>query len=269
MLFAVPALASHSWGGAHWARTSTLTIRVGDSVGSAWDTYLRAAAKDWSAPAILDLAVTTSNVAPSTCKPVYGRATACSYAYGRTGWLGLGQIWTSGKHIVQGTAKVNNTYFAQARYNTPAWRRYVMCQELGHVLGLAHQDENSANPNLGSCMDYTSDPTGTLGTTGLLSNLKPNAHDYRQIAAAHGHLDSTQLSTTKVSASTSAAPAAEAERLGRGLGLTRSSWGRAVAADARGRGRVFVRDLGGGAEVLTFVIWSEEATPDQTGGHSH
>lgn len=269
IILSAPLLASHSWDGAHWARTGTLYIRLGDSVGPAWDTYLRAAAKDWSAPAILDLVVTSSSVAPSTCKPVYGRATACSYGYGKTGWLGLGTIWTSGNHIVQATAKVNNTYFALARYNTPSWRRYVMCQELGHVLGLAHQDENSANLNLGSCMDYTSDPTGTLGTNGTLGNLKPNTHDYKQINLAHGHLDSTQLSTTKLSTSTTAAPAGERERLNRGLGLTRSSWGRAVARDARGRGRVFVRDLGGGVEALTFVIWSDEATPEQTGGHSH
>ncbi len=269
VILSAPVLATHSWGGAHWSRTGTLTIRVGDAVGPAWDSYLRAASSDWSAPVILDLVVTTSNVAPSTCKPVYGRATACSYGYGKTGWLGLGQIWTSGKHIVQATAKVNNTYFSLARYNTPSWRRYVMCQELGHVLGLSHQDENQTNLNLGSCMDYTSDPTGTLGTNGTLGNLKPNTHDYKQINLAHGHLDGSQLSTTKLSASTSGAQVGGSERLNRGIGPMRSSWGRAVARDAGGRPRVFVRDLGGGVEVLTFVIWAEEATPEQTGEHSH
>jgi predicted Zn-dependent protease len=59
----------------------------------------------------------------------------------------------SGSHIVQGTTKVNDTYFNTATYNTRAWRQLVMCQEVGHTFGLDHQDETFNNPNLGSCMD--------------------------------------------------------------------------------------------------------------------
>ena len=264
-----PAVANHSWGDAHWARTSTLHIRVGDSVGTAWDTHLREALKDWSVATELDMVVTTSSTAPSTCSPTYGIVVACSAKYGSTGWLGLGQIWTSGGHIVQGTAKVNNTYFSLAKYNTAAWRRSVMCQELGHTLGLGHQDEDTANANLGSCMDYTSDPTGTKGTNGTLNNTRPNAHDYQQLSAIYNHLDSSQLSSTTLSGSTSAAPAGERQRLRGGIGATRSAWGRAVAADKRGRPRVFVRDLGGDVQLTTFVIWADEATSEQTGEHHH
>ena len=50
-----------------------------------------------------------------------------------------------------------------AQYNTPAYRRFVTCQELGHDFGLDHQDEVFDNPNLGSCMDYTNDPDGGAG----------------------------------------------------------------------------------------------------------
>jgi hypothetical protein len=51
-----------------------------------------------------------------------------------------------------------------------------MCQEVGHTFRLDHQDEKFNNVNLGTCMDYTSDPDGSLN--GELSNLHPNAHDY-------------------------------------------------------------------------------------------
>ena len=57
-----------------------------------------------------------------------------------------------------------------------------MCQEVGHTLGLDHQDENFDNPNLGTCMDYTSDP----GT-----NQHPNQHDYDELEAIYAHLDTT------------------------------------------------------------------------------
>lgn len=263
----VPGSASHNWGTSHWARTSTLGIRLGDNVGVAWDTPLRAAAADWSRAAQLDTIVVSSGKDPLKCAPTYGRVEVCNAAYGSTGWLGLGQVWSSNGHVVQGTAKLNNTYFRLARYNTAAWRRSVMCQEIGHTLGLDHQDVNMTNLNLGTCMDYTNDPTGTKGTNGTLSNLRPNTHDYGQLTKIYGHLDGSQLSSTKLTSSTSAAQAptgSERVRLGRAVGLARSEWGRAVAADARGRPRLFVRDLGDNVQVATFVIWAEH-----TDGHSH
>ncbi|MBI1895150.1 MAG: hypothetical protein HYS04_01245, partial [Acidobacteria bacterium] len=45
-----------------------------------------------------------------------------------------------------------------------------------------HQDEDFNNPNLGTCMDYTSNPS---------SNQHPNQHDYDQLELIYAHLDST------------------------------------------------------------------------------
>jgi len=89
----------------------------------------------------------------------------CNAAYGTNGWLGVAQIWVSRRHIVQGTTKVNDTYFSTGKYNTPAWRQMVMCQEVGHTFGLVHQDENFNNTNLGTCMDYTNDRAGLPART--------------------------------------------------------------------------------------------------------
>src|SRR5215211_7442975 len=221
--FPVSVSANHSWGKYHWARTSNpFTLKVGDNVGSAWDSYLNEAISDWNPSVVLNLTKVSASTSGSTCAPSSGRIEVCNAAYGTTGWLGIAQIWiTRPSHIVQATTKVNDTYFNQAKYNTPAWRRLVMCQEIAHDFGLDHQDENFDNPNLGSCMDYTRSPLGPP------SNEHPNAHDYEQLQKIYSHLDS---STT-----VGAAPPASA-----GVDLNNpSEWGRLVRSQAAGRVQVF------------------------------
>jgi hypothetical protein len=182
----LPAQANHSWGGYHWARTANpFTLKVGDNVGSAWDAYLNEAISDWSASSVLDLTKVAGGTRAKNCRPNSGRIEVCNARYGNTGWLGVAQIWLSGGHISQAITKLNDTYFDTPQYNTPAWRRLVMCQEIAHDFGLDHQDENFGNPNLGSCMDYTNDPDGPP------SNEHPNQHDFDQLIAIYSHLDST------------------------------------------------------------------------------
>src|SRR3990170_2409509 len=178
--------ANHSWGGYHWARTSNpFTLKLGDNLSSAWDSYLGTTSYDWSLSAVLNTTIVSGRTKARICRPSSGRVEVCNYTYGFNGWLGVAQIWVSGSHIAQGTVKVNDSYFNTSTYNTPPWRRLVMCQEVGHTFGLDHQDENFSNPNLGTCMDYTSDPDGPP------SNEHPNQHDYDQLATIYGHLDST------------------------------------------------------------------------------
>lgn len=187
-VFALPGIATadHSWGGYHWARTTnTFTLQLGDNVSTAWDPYLGPSSKvgttsyDWTQSTVLDTTLVAGRAKPRTCRPTTGRVEVCSAAYGYNGWLGVAQIWvTGGVHITQGTVKVNDSYFSSPIYNTSAWRNLVMCQEVGHTLGLAHQDETFGNLNLGTCMDYTNDPDGTLKDPDQLSNEHPNQHDY-------------------------------------------------------------------------------------------
>jgi hypothetical protein len=193
--FASTAAANHSWGRYHWARTANpFTIKLGDNVATNWDNSLQGASSDWSQSSVLDTQVAAGGT-NSSCQPTSGRVEVCNASYGTTGWLGVAQIWTvRGKHIAQGTVKLNDTYFNTAPYNTPAWRNLVTCQEVGHTFGLDHQDENFSNANLGTCMDYTNDPT---------SNQHPNAHDYQELEIIYSHFDS--LTTVGTSAPTGAA----------------------------------------------------------------
>ena len=188
--------ASHSWGGYHWARTANpFTLKVNDNLTSIWEPYLGEAQTDWNKSTTLDLNVIWQNPLSSVrkCASVTGQIEICNARYGQNGWLGIAGISISGTHITKGYTKLNDTYFEMAQYNTPAYRRFVTCQELGHDFGLDHQDEVFDNPNLGSCMDYTNDPDGGAGGASATdpSNEHPNSHDYNQIGSIYSHLDTT------------------------------------------------------------------------------
>ncbi|HSA94063.1 MAG TPA: hypothetical protein VLE48_13695 [Terriglobales bacterium] len=238
--------ASHSWGGYHWARTSNpFTLKLGDNVSSTWDPILATAASDWDSSSVLNTDVVAGSTKPKSCRPASGRVEVCSSSYGNTGWLGIAQIWiTGGTHITQGITKVNDYYHSRAPYNSTAWRRLVMCQEIGHTFGLDHQDENFGNGNLGTCMDYTNDPDGPP------TNEHPNAHDYTQLENIYAHLDKTTTVGQTVSKHPNAMNAIDFEGPGQ--------WGRLVARSRNGGTEVYELDFGGGHKVVTFVIWTLE-----------
>ncbi len=238
--------ADNSWGNYHWARTSNpFALTVVDSVTSSWDDHLDAANVEWSEyqSPVLTLAKVagkTSSSERKRCWAVKGQIRVCNATYGNNGWLGMAQIWVSGGHITQGTTKVNDTYFNTSTYNTPSWRQMVICQEIGHDLGLDHQDVTFNNTNLGSCMDYTNNPVG---------NEYPNAHDFDQLAAIYTHLDGT----TTVSSTQTTAP-------GQVSFDTRSQWGPLVWSSANGRSQTFELDLGNGNRLITHVLWADPDT---------
>ena len=240
--FAAPdAAATHSWGGYHWARTANpFTIKLGNNVSAAWSSALTTASSDWSASDVLNTTVVSGLANPRNCRPTSGRVEVCNSTYGNTGWLGIASIWTTGgTHIAQGTVKLNDTYFNTATYNTPAWRAMVTCQEIGHTFGLDHQDENFSNANLGTCMDYTNDPS---------TNQHPNTHDYQELDIIYSHLDATTTIGQSLGASAADIDTSDPR-----------NWGRLVKMSRDGRTAVYELDLGGGRKLFTFVIFALES----------
>lgn len=236
--------ATHSWNGYHWARTSNpFTLKLGDNVSSVWDSHLATTVSDWSVSAVLDTVIAVGKTKPRVCKATSGRVEVCSEKYGFNGWLGVAQIWVSGEHITMGAVKVNDSYFNTATYNTPAWKNLVMCQEVGHTLGLGHQDEIFNNANLGTCMDYTNDPS---------TNQHPNQHDYDELELIYAHLDSTNTVFQLTNSGNGRLAA-----VGQDIDLNDpSAWGKAVKKDARGKNSLYERNLGNGEKLFTFVIWA-------------
>lgn len=251
------ALANNSWNGYHWGRSSNpFALSVGNNLTGAWSSALGAPyygtmLADWSRTTpdkpgtttpILKLNAATGGATNlRKCGPTAGRVEVCNYRYGYNGWLGIAQVWVSGLHITQGTVKLNDSYFSTVQYNSAAWRQLVICQEVGHTLGLDHQDETFTNTNLGTCMDYTNDPDGSVYKQ--LNNTHPNQHDYDELVTIYTHLDAVG---TIINSPPSAA-----------AGETPAEWGRLMRSTNHGRTQVFEQELGGGHRLVTFVIWAE------------
>lgn len=238
-LFAGSAGADHAWSNFHWARSSNpFTLALGDNLNSVWDPFLQTTSSDWSVSDVLDTTIVAGQSSQRRCSAQQGRIEICNGTYGNNGWLGIASITISGSHITSGSVRVNDTYFNTSTYNTVEWRNLVMCQEVGHIFGLDHQDENFNNQNLGTCMDYTNLPS---------SNQHPNAHDYEQLEIIYSHADAA-------AALPSDAPPAMTQLYLAGP----AQWGRVIDRYADGRPSTYELDFGGGHRIITHVFWLPE-----------
>ncbi|MBI3290643.1 hypothetical protein HYZ76_00005 [Candidatus Falkowbacteria bacterium] len=250
--FVTFASASHSWGKYHWdistAESEISPLVFGDNLTTTtpeWGSSLSGASADWNLSVLKNQVVAGTNTA---CDPVLGQVEICNDTYGDNGWLGIAQIWVyRGKdgHIAQALVKVNDTYFNTATYNTSAWRNLVVCQEVGHTLGLDHQDENFDNPNLGTCMDYTSDPE---------SNQHPNQHDYDELESKYAHLNGGEAD--KPGNGNGGNNGKKPAGVGADIDLNNpSNWGQVIRTDASGNPSLYVRNENSEYQVFTFVTW--------------
>ena len=182
---AVPAQAGHSMG-IHWARTANpFTVQIDDNVDAVWDAKLATAAADWATSSVVNTNINQGSFgSKADCDPAVGHVEVCNAKYGNEGWTGFAAVYYDANgHIVRGLVKLNDTYLNRGSY-PDAYDQLVVCQELGHNLGLAHQDEVQTNPNLGTCMDYTNDADGPP------SNEHPNTHDFDLLESIYAHTDS-------------------------------------------------------------------------------
>lgn len=255
------AEANHAWGKYHWNLSTNDTLSRPLNLGnnledSAWGESLAGASADWNASVLKNIvAVGASN---ANCDPTLGKVEVCNGAYGENGWLGIAQIWAyRGKdgHIAQAIVKLNDTYFALPQYGTSAWKNFVMCQEVGHTFGLNHQDENFANTNLGTCMDYTNDPDGTLFAQ--LNNEHPNTHDYDMLQSIYAHLNDPAGGGPGGDGNGKGGKKSTRANVGKVTLNTPAEWGQAIAQDAKGRNSLYVRNFGNDVEMATHVLWAE------------
>ena len=249
------ASADNSWSKYHWDISTDESIidplPLGNQLTTGdWNTSLTGASSDWNVSVLKNGITAGSN---TSCSPVLGRVEVCNYEYGDNGWLGIARVWVyRGRdgHIAQGLVQVNDTYYNTAKYNTQPWRDYVVCQEVGHTLGLAHQDENFGNANLGTCMDYTNDPDGSI--LGQSDNTHPNGHDYDLLTEKYGHLNGVSDGGKDGNGKGGGNRGKKGEPPGQSV----RQWGKAISTDGKGRPDLFELDLGNGDKVFTHVLWA-------------
>ena len=187
MGFSSAAIADHAWNDYHWASTvNPLHLKVIDSVSNSWQTQLETALEKWNASPEIKMRVASiddSDRARKRCNAVTGQLRVCNAAYGNNGWLGLASIYLdSSAHITKGVSKMNDSY--QSYWAILGMKNHVMCQEIGHVLGLGHTSVDGTSQK--TCMDYSTDPDSQW----------PNDHDLAQLAIIYAHLDSYNTNDT-------------------------------------------------------------------------
>jgi len=245
-----PASAAHSWGSYHWAEgnksSPAVSVDLGDNLTKSrstdWLAIFKGASPtganvvdNWSRLDLFPLgtgnvfadiletpAVPGANLtSQKRCTPKSGRVEVCNARYGYNRWLGVAQIWTSGGHIVQGTAKVNDSYLDSSTYTTVS-KQQVLCQEVGHTFGLGHTSEDGRDDN--TCMDYAD----------AFDNPHTNAHDNEQINAIYTAHDDPGTTTT----STATQGKGKVRRLGKD---------------------VYVETFPNGEKIFTFVTFTNDA----------
>lgn len=245
--------ADHWWGGGfHWPELPVFDLALGDNVSSAWASYVDEAAADWNdVPGaygqMINVVIGPGSTNAKQCRPTAGKVEVCNGSYGTNGWLGLAQAWLANHdnhiHMTQAIVKLNDSYFTMPFYDTPAWRQMVACHEIGHTLGLGHRDEDFGNEPLGSCLDYSEDPT---------TSQLPDDHDYEQLEWIY------TLFTEHATPSEGGGGGGKGGGNGRGKFQAdpgdAAGWGQLMADN--GREAFFEADLGSGRKVVTFVLWA-------------
>jgi len=254
------ASGNHSWGPYHWARQqSEFTLTVVNSTTNGWGSYVANALSDWSQSRVVDLvpvAGSTSSRDRRQCRPPAGQVRICNLEYGYNGWLGIAGISVDQDgHILYGYTKLNDSYFNSGFYNNGAWKQSVTCQELGHDLGLDHQDEDFNNETLETCMDYQNPPWQF-----------PNAHDYAQLETIYGHLDDYDSYETagaggdpgggEEGGGTCNAPPGKGCNKGT-VGQSNEPYGWGISLGRRGPHETFIRIEPDGTRHITHVTWAE------------
>ncbi|MCH7999449.1 MAG: hypothetical protein IIA91_08230 [Chloroflexi bacterium] len=182
------ASADHSWNGYHWP-SDTLSPTVRDKTSSTlYD--VPAGVLEW-AYADKDLTIKRSDIQPTLTDAKKGNITVSEQT--SQFWLGLARIFLDDGHITKGEVKLNTTYLAYYEANGyPGLADHVLCQELGHVLGLGHnRDEtgSDADNNPETCMNDQEFVGADLTS--------PNFHDTYQLNLIYNHTDASDSTEEK------------------------------------------------------------------------
>jgi len=168
-LFAAVTIAGadHSWNGYHWPGDKLSPTVVNKAASPLYN--VPAAVSEW--------ANLGTPISPTL---VSGRKGDIAVSEGFSPfWLGLARVFVEGGHITSAEVKLNTRLL---KSYGPLVADHVLCQELGHVLGLDHNRDGAIG---GSPDDSCMNDQGHLG-----QYTSPNGHDTDQLNVIYGHADS-------------------------------------------------------------------------------
>ncbi len=166
------ASADHSWNGYHWPSDNLAPAIKDKTSSSLYD--VSAGVTEW--------ANLGTPIQPTLTDAKKGNITVSEQT--SQFWLGLARIFLEDGHITKGEVKLNTQsleYYEANGY--PGIADHVLCQEIGHVLGLGHnrtQDDTCMNDQEFVGADLTS----------------PNFHDTDQLNLIYNHTDAAPSGST-------------------------------------------------------------------------
>ncbi len=160
------ASADHSWSVYHWSSDNLSPTVVDKTSSSLYNVPLGVA--EWAnLPTPINPNLTDAKKGDISVREGFSQT-----------WLGIATIFLDNGHITKGEVKLNTRYLEYYEANGyPGLADHVLCQELGHILGLGHNRTETD-----TCMNDQA-----FGGFDLTS---PNDHDTYQLNLIYdGHAD--------------------------------------------------------------------------------